>query len=140
MGRGLRSNKGKALRRLRRERLEQIEKEKDAAKKVAAAETDPGAAKGQAEQAVSAQQTPSTLAGADAAMPAVEDAQPAAQPAAQQETEAMDIERGDTRTQEGLGVSKKEFKQRKQGSVLNRPLHEKRKKGKKKPRAWFHGE
>ncbi len=44
------------------------------------------------------------------------------------------------RKQEGLGVSKKGMKPRKQGSVLNRALHEKRKKGKKKPRAWFHGE
>ena len=45
------------------------------------------------------------------------------------------------RKQEGLGVSKKSMKPtRKQSSVLNRPLHEKRKKGKKKPRAWFHGE
>ena len=44
------------------------------------------------------------------------------------------------RHQKGLGVSKKSMKARKQGSVLNRPLHEKQKKGKKKPRAWFHGE
>ena len=45
------------------------------------------------------------------------------------------------RKQEGLGVSKKSMKPtRKQSSVLNRPLHEKQKKGKKKPRAWFHGE
>ena len=44
------------------------------------------------------------------------------------------------RKQEGLGVTKKSMKARKQGSVLNMPLHEKRKKGKKKPRAWFHGE
>ena len=42
--------------------------------------------------------------------------------------------------QQGLGVSKTGLKGKKQGSVLNRPLHKKRKKGKKVPRAWFHGD
>lgn len=44
------------------------------------------------------------------------------------------------RKQQGLGVAKKNLKGKKQSSVLNRGLHEKRKKGKKVPRAWFHGE
>ncbi|EIE26205.1 hypothetical protein COCSUDRAFT_61189 [Coccomyxa subellipsoidea C-169] len=134
MARGARSNKGKALRRLRREKVENSEVYKAAEQKRFGL-----IQKSLEEAAVSKAEEAAQRALTEPAAMEADEGRAASGRAAEAAggLEKMDIEDSDKRSKSKLGVKKKGVKIRKGNSAIHGLFHVKQKKGKKPKRQWF---